>query len=119
MIHHIIIKGKYPAKKNTYQIVGRRIISLKYKSWARDNFYQVHGYDHLNIQQCDSVQLDFWCPDNRGRDLANFAETIMDFLEDAGVISNDKWQVTGPLILTPKGIDRNNPRCEIWLKVKH
>lgn len=59
--------------------------------------------------------LTFFFADNRGSDLSNKAESVMDLLVDAGVIKDDKWQVIPDLHLKSGGIDKVNPRVEIEL----
>lgn len=62
------------------------------------------------------IQIEFWMPDNRRADLTNKAESVMDLLVDLKIITDDSWQCVPSLTLQSKGIDKINPRAEIWIR---
>lgn len=76
-------------------------------------------------RQCTSVTIEkvkaciitFYFPDNRKADLSNKAESIMDLLVNAGVLSDDAWQMVPRLDLRAGGIDKEKPRVHITLDV--
>lgn len=59
----------------------------------------------------------FWWPDNRRRDNLNAAHGLkaaIDGIVDAGVITDDCWQVL-TIGGISSGVDRENPRAEITI----
>jgi len=115
----IIIKGRVPSKKNSRITTrsGRTFPSKKYTQWHKDAsiqlLFQVTGKDFTGVY---GVEISFWMPDNRRKDLTNAAESIMDLLVDCGVLKDDCWQEIKHVLLACEGIDRKNPRAEIWIK---
>jgi hypothetical protein len=67
-------------------------------------------------QGIQEIQLVFWLPDNRKCDLTNKAESVMDLLVDCEVIEDDCWQVIPKLYLNAAGIDKEDPRVEIYIQ---
>jgi len=61
------------------------------------------------------VQLEWYMPDNRKCDLTNKSESIMDLLVDCFVIIDDSWQIVKTIIMNCNGVDKKDPRCEIWI----
>ena len=86
--------------------------SLRYSRWHDSAWTSLPRYIPKVTEPC-SVIISYWMPDNRRRDLTNITESIMDFLVDRGIISDDRWQVIGAITIASLGIDRENPRAEI------
>ena len=113
----LVITGRIPSKKNSRITTrsGRTFPSKQYTKWHKDAEGQLarQGAGPFLV---GSVSLCFFMPDSRRTDLTNKAESVMDLLVDCGVIADDCWQVISEVVLKCKGIDRINPRCEIYLK---
>jgi len=122
----IILKGRIPSKKNSRNIFKSRgrvgnIPSSAYKEWQKIAELQIFAqcFKTKFVKNISQVEIVFWMPDNRGADLTNKAESIMDLLVDCKIIEDDKWQIIPSILLHCEGIDRTNPRAEIWIKTKN
>lgn len=115
------VKGRIPSKKNNQQILTRKggrpfiMPSKKFKDWQKDAFIQLlsQKVPRSNFV-CSMVELRIYFPDRRKADLTNKAESIMDMMVDYGVMKDDNWKCTGPVMLFGD-YDKENPRCEITL----
>ena len=100
------ISGRIPSKKNSKRIVmvnskPRLLSSKDYLSWEREAISEIRSnWEEKKIARCESITYDFLFPDKRVRDLSNAVEGVNDALVLAGVLTDDKWQVTGNVILT-------------------
>lgn len=114
-MNKIIILGRIPSKKNSRINTrsGRSFPSSKYTAWHKDASLQIKGAE--KIPNGSFISLHFFMPDNRRTDLSNKAESVMDLLVDNGIIEDDCWQVIPILSLKGCGIDRENPRVEIYV----
>jgi Holliday junction resolvase RusA-like endonuclease len=113
------INGRIPSKKNSRNIFvkGNRrfnIPSERYRKWHIDATKQLIGTEKI-LGEIE-IQIEFWMPDNRRADLTNKAESVMDLLVDLKIITDDSWQCVPSLTLQSKGIDKINPRAEIWIR---
>ena len=116
----ITIRGRIPSKKNNRNIGrrGKKIFNTpsdKYKQWHEVAELEVLSQytNFQGVKKIFMVELKFWMPDNLQKDLTNAAESIMDLLVDCRVIEDDRWQIIPCILLSCRGIDRENPRCEI------
>lgn len=115
----LTITGRIPSKKNSKRVVcrGKRPVVLNqdgYDDWHEEASWQIKQFiPDTPLQKCKSISLTFTFPDNRRPDLTNKAESIMDLLVDMRVIEDDCWQVTGDVILTSAGVDKNNPHVKV------
>lgn len=115
MKNKIVIYGNTPSKKNSRIIICRGkfpnlIPSKNYTEWHKDALLQLSGKGKITSSE---LNLTFFAPDNRKFDLTNKAESIMDTLVDAGLISDDNYSVVSKLTLVFGGVDKGNARCEI------
>lgn len=76
----------------------------------------VQGSLQVKINVVLGIDVVFYFPDNRKKDMSNAAESIMDLLVDSRIIKDDSWQHVNSLFLYAMGIDRKNPRAEITIK---
>lgn len=60
------------------------------------------------------IRIVFFAHDARKYDLTNKAESIMDCLVDNGFLEDDNYEFVSRLVLEFGGIDRDNPRAEIY-----
>ena len=111
----ITIKGRIPSKKNSRINTrsGMSFPSSKYTAWHKDASLQLIGVN--KIPSGSFISLHFYMPDNRRTDLSNKAESIMDCLVDNEIIEDDCWQIVPILALKGCGIDKENPRVEIFV----
>ena len=61
------------------------------------------------------VAMTIFSHDARKFDLTNKAESVMDLLVDAGILSDDNCIVVGEVVIAFGGVDRENPRAEITI----
>lgn len=113
----LFISGRVPSKKNSRINTrsGRSFPSKKYTEWHTGAMWEVKSQKpNMGIERCEA-HLIFHMPDRRRADLTNKAESVMDLLVDAGVITDDSWQVVTPITL--HGFyDKKNPGVEVILK---
>jgi Holliday junction resolvase RusA-like endonuclease len=118
---NLTVRGRIPSKKNSRVcfVRGGKMINIpskQYTEWNKDALKQINPVTkkYCALEKV-RVSLDFWAPDKRATDLSNKAESIMDLLVDACILKDDNWWVVRELILTFKGIDKLNPRCDITI----
>ena len=114
-MNKITIYGSTPSKKNSKIIScrGNRpclFPSSKYTEWHKQALQQLIGKPKIHEPH---ISLVFFAGDNRKFDLTNKAESIMDTLVDAGLISDDNYSVISELTLKFGGVDKGQARCEI------
>lgn len=123
---HITIPGRIPSKKNSKRqmpIPGRRfnnlVLSKEYLEWHKINKWKIwqkaKELEWKTIKKAKEIRIFFYMPDNRRADLSNKTESIMDLLVDSKVLADDSWQVTRTITLVPCGVDKENPRAEVWI----
>lgn len=119
-IHNFTIRGRIPSKKNNRRNFGRTSLpSLRFGEWKQEAGVQLLKYKDLNIQNISEIQMDFYFPDNKRTDLDNKSSSVLDILVDMGIIEDDRWQITGRIMLYPMGIAKKNPRVEIFIKAEN
>jgi Endodeoxyribonuclease RusA. len=119
----LCIKGRVPSKKNSRVCFVRggkmmNIPSKKYTEWHKDAIAQLASYDRGLLEDIVKVTLSIWAPDKRASDLTNKAESIMDLLVDHKIIADDNWWLVSKIELIFMGVDRPNPRCEVYIETK-
>lgn len=112
----ITILGRTPSKKNSKKIFvvrGRLIISPStlYEKWHKDALLQLRGQKPIMAQE---LTIKVFAADRRASDLTNRAESVMDTLVDAGLLVDDNWFIISRLTLEFGGVDKANPRAEIF-----
>lgn len=115
-ILHLTIQGRIPSKKNsTINIRHTRLPSNKARQWMRDAGVQIMAFKGKKLKNVD-IQFEFWMPDNRKTDLDNKVTSVLDLLKDMEVIADDSWQNVPSFYARCRGIAKENPRVEIWIK---
>lgn len=119
----LTIKGTVPSLKNSKQIFrtasGRPFItsSNKSKVWMQTAVTelqeQFRGYNITDYPI--SVTLVMFNKDRIRRDLDNQASTVLDAMRHSGVIADDDYKHIDCLTIQFGGIDKINPRCEIFI----
>ena len=111
-----MIEGDTPSKKNSRQLFYKKgrminIPSQRYKDWHEQALAQVKGYPLLTPPY--QIYLTFWMPTNRRTDLDNKVASVLDLLQDAGIIEDDCWQKLELIQATSGGISRDCPRVKV------
>ena len=128
MIRFQII-GETPSKKNSKVFTKGRHIPIPSKAhqkWHSDAMLQMQSqlavltsHDFVfeagqpeGIDYPVSITLTFYHGDNVRRDSDNQAASIMDLLQDAKVLADDRWQIVRILNIY-NHYDKGNARCLI------
>jgi len=120
----MVILGNVPSKKNSKRIVTNRttgkpfIISSKiHGDWHNSAIPEMkRQWQGYKITQYPiGITMTFYWKDLRRHDLDNGVATILDALKDAGVIEDDYYKFVDCIQAQYGGLDRTNPRCEIFI----
>lgn len=119
----LIIEGETPSKKNAKIRTrsGYMIPSAQHQKWHQDAMLQLHGQISRMrkppepIEQPVQITLRFFHGDNVRRDSDNQASSIMDLLQDAKLLADDRWQIVRILTIY-NFYDKGHARCEIDIK---
>lgn len=120
------IMGETPSKKNSKvfaKVKGHLvpIPSKAHQKWHEDAMLQLNSYMGLVMLGDDkpepidypvSITLTFYHGDNVRRDSDNQAASIMDVLQDAKILADDRWQIVRILNIY-NHYDKGNARCLI------
>lgn len=113
----MIIQGQVPSKSNSYKVItinGHGSIGKTDKLEAYErSFYLQCKHRGLKIDRPFKLYVDVYYDSNRP-DLDNGLKVILDCLQYAGVIKNDRSCIE---IFARKLVDKTNPRVEIALHV--
>jgi len=125
------ILGETPGKKNSkiWTKSHKLIPSARHQKWHTDAMLQVTG--QISRMQKDdwpygaghpdgidypvAVTLTFYHGDQVRRDSDNQTSSIMDLLQDAKVLADDRWQIVRRLEINNE-YDKGNARCLIEIK---
>ncbi|RTL04874.1 RusA family crossover junction endodeoxyribonuclease [Candidatus Dependentiae bacterium] len=122
----LIVKGNASSQKND-KIIGYRysggkrvpfiMSSKKSKEYredaAKELALQFKGYKVTEFPI--SVSIVFYFSTDIRRDLDNAAAGVMDALTQSGILPDDNTKYVDCITLQYGGIDKNNPRTEIFL----
>lgn len=107
------------SKKNSQQIIINprtkrpMIIQSKlYTNFERECGLYLKKYK-CNIDYSINLKIEFYVPDKRRRDIANYIEAIQDILVKYKVLKDDNYNIVYSLDGTRIYIDKENPRVEI------
>lgn len=112
------IIGETPGKKNSkiWTKSGKLIPSAKHQKWHQDAMLQLQAQIAIaKLEVIDwpvSITLTFYHGDQVRRDSDNQTASIMDLLQDAKVLADDRWQIVRILNIY-NHFDKGNARCEI------
>lgn len=107
------------SKKNSQQIIinprTKRPMIIQSKLYA--NFERECGL-YLKKYKCNidysiNLKIEFYVPDKRRRDIANYVEAIQDILVKYEILKDDNYNIVTSLDGTRMYIDKLNPRVEI------
>lgn len=120
MVNILELKGRVPSKKNSKKIFvvnGRIVIapSTEYAKWERQARKQLASQAQPGTKLFSGqIILKVFAPDKRKSDLTNKAESVMDLLVSCGYLEDDNWFIVSDLRLMFGGVDKENPRIEIF-----
>ena len=107
------------SKKNSQQIIINprtkrpMIIQSKlYANYERECGKFLKEYKS-SIDYRINLKIEFYVPDKRRRDIANYIEAIQDILVKYEVLRDDNYNIIYSLDGTRMYIDKENPRVEI------
>lgn len=111
-----ILSGNVPSKKNSRQVFTRhgRIVNIpskRYKEWHDQAMTMLEGFGSL-IPPYEII-LTFWMKDNRRCDLDNKMASVLDLLQDCGIIEDDCWQKLTSIKANVGGISKDAPRVKV------
>ena len=112
-----ILYGETPAKKNSRITLqnGRTIPNKRYREWHAGAMTQLQTqWEKLNRTSLNGalkISLHFYHADNRRRDSDNGVSSVFDTLQDANIISDDRWQIVRKFSVNNSKSD--DARCEI------
>jgi len=115
---HLVLPGRVPSKKNSKRIViagGRpRLISSEaFTAWHEEMMLRVRRYRPKKPIARAAVAITFFAENRRRFDLSNAAESVMDLLVDAEILTDDSAENVPDLRLLFGGVDPKNARVEI------
>lgn len=120
----LIISGDVPSQKNGKEIsinrkTGQRFVRSndRVKSWQKSAISELKEQFSGNMVTGYpiGVSLVFYYKTNRRKDLDNGAGGVMDALVKAGVLEDDSQKFVDCLQLQYGGLDKDNPRVEVYL----
>lgn len=116
----MVLQGNIPSKKNSRvlaKVRGRMINvpSKRYKDWHKEATAQLQGELPLFDKPC-RLTVQFWFENNRRTDMDNKLASIVDWLQDIGVLADDRWQILAEIRCYARGIDRDNPHAIIEIE---
>ena len=96
-----VLHGTIPAKKNSRINTrsGRSFPSRRYAEWHEQAGLEIMSQ---GVQQFRQVRMTvaFQFRTNRRTDLDNKLSSILDLLQDLGILEDDRWQVVPEITLT-------------------
>lgn len=109
----IVIKGQVPSKSNGYRIAGNRLFkSVELKEYEVSFEWQIRKHKVTTITEPFEIWIDVYFRSNRS-DLDNAAKVILDCLQKAQVIENDRLC---SVLVMRKYVDKLDPRIEFEIK---
>lgn len=120
----LIINGNTPSQKNNKQIffnkaTGRPFISSnqRVKDWHKKAYMElVEQFKDFQVTDFPiELTVVFWRDSKRNYDLDNAYSSVADALVHAGVLPDDNINYIQCVALQHGGVDKNNPRAEVYL----
>lgn len=111
-------KGETPAKKNSRRVLrsGKTIPSRRFEMWHDENLFCLFRQKRPSEPLFSPlfIKMIFFHGDRTRRDSDNEATSILDLLQDGGVIADDNWQIVQKILIENR-YEKGNPHCEIMI----
>ena len=114
------------SKKNSQEIVfnkrtGHRMViqNKKYTEFEKECKKYIPVLREPPINYPINLKCEFYVPDARKRDIANFLEAIQDILVKYKLLEDDNYNIVASINGCSMQIDRENPRIEIEITKKN
>lgn len=121
----IIIPITPRSKKNSQEIVfnrktGHRMViqNKKYTEFEKECKKYIPILNEPPINYPINLKCEFYVPDARKRDIANYLEAIQDVLVKYTLLEDDNYNIVASIDGCSMQIDRENPRIEIEITKK-
>lgn len=121
----IIIPITPRSKKNSQEIVfnrktGHRMViqNKKYTEFEKECKKYIPILNEPPINYPINLKCEFYVPDARKRDIANYLEAIQDVLVKYKLLEDDNYGIVASIDGCSMQIDRENPRIEIEITKK-
>ena len=115
----LVISGTTPSKKNSRINTrsGRSFPSKRFTDWEKPALQELQlQFKKLKVTGYPiTLTMIFYNADRRRHDLDNQSSSILDTLVKAGILEDDNQNFVDSLQLQYGGVDKENPRCEIYL----
>ena len=117
----ITITGSVPSLKNNKiatmnSKTGKMFIrtDARTKKYMEDAKLQVQSqWRQPSLPELEQLTCVVFYPDNRVRDLSNALDTILDVIKGI-VVKDDCWKCIPRIQIEFGGVDKDNPRVELW-----
>lgn len=114
------------SKKNSQEIVfnrktGHRMViqNKKYTEFEKECKKYIPILNEQPINYPINLKCEFYVPDARKRDIANYLEAIQDVLVKYKLLEDDNYNIVASIDGCSMQIDRENPRIEIEITKKN
>ena len=120
-MQNLVLKGRIPSKKNSKVRTGKFIVSSKaYQERENEQLKSLLAQiKPLKLSRALHIDYTFYMPDARKTDLSNKVESINDLLVKYWLLEDDNRNIINELNIRCGGIDKENPRCEIQIKLMY
>lgn len=117
----LTVYGETPSKKNSkvYTRGGRFIPSAAHREWHQGALIDLAvqlkrmGTERPRlIEYPVAVCMTFYHGNNARRDCDNQTSSILDLLQDARILADDRWQIVREITVKNRA-DKGHARCEI------
>ena len=108
----------YNAKNHSHNKGHWRAKSAMVRAMRELAGWQAFTSGYEPIKGVHKISYRFYFPDNRKRDLINWAQSCKPYIDgivDAGIIEGDHWQISGIGTITAS-VDKVDPRIEITIE---
>lgn len=109
------ITGETPSKKNSRINTksGKSFPNQRYAKWESEAVAQLMAQDRPAepIDVPSKLTVNFYHADNVRRDSDNQLSSILDVLQDAGILADDRWQIVQAINV--RNFKANSSWCEI------
>ena len=114
-------KRENTQQKNSKVRTGKHLVSSKaYQERENEQLKSLLAQIRpLKLSRDLHIDYTFYMPDARKTDLSNKVESINDLLVKYWLLEDDNRNIINELNIRCGGIDKENPRCEIQIKLMY